>query len=33
MTVDAIGDEAVGFQFNPWMFSGTEALRARSSPR
>ena len=26
MTVDAIGDQAVVVQFNPWMFSGTEAL-------
>jgi hypothetical protein len=26
MTVDAIKDEAVVVQFNPWMFSGTEAL-------
>jgi hypothetical protein len=26
MTVDAIGDEAIVVQFNPWMFSGTEAL-------
>ena len=26
MTVDALGDQAVVVQFNPWMFSGTEAL-------
>jgi hypothetical protein len=26
MTVDALKDEAVVVQFNPWMFSGTEAL-------
>jgi len=26
MTVDAIGDQAVVVEFNPWMFSGTEAL-------
>jgi hypothetical protein len=26
MTVDAIGDEAIVVHFNPWMFSGTEAL-------
>ena len=26
MTVDALGDEAIVIQFNPWMFSGTEAL-------
>jgi predicted KAP-like P-loop ATPase len=26
MTVDAIGDEAIVIHFNPWMFSGTEAL-------
>jgi hypothetical protein len=26
MTVDALGDDAVVVQFNPWMFSGTEAL-------
>jgi len=26
MTVDAIGDDAVVVHFNPWMFSGTEAL-------
>jgi predicted KAP-like P-loop ATPase len=26
MTVDALGDEAIVVQFNPWMFSGTEAF-------
>jgi KAP family P-loop domain len=26
MTMDAIGDQAIVVQFNPWMFSGTEAL-------
>jgi len=26
MTVDAIGEKAIVVQFNPWMFSGTEAL-------
>ena len=26
MTVDAIGDTAIVVHFNPWMFSGTEAL-------
>lgn len=26
MTVDALGDEAIVVHFNPWMFSGTEAL-------
>jgi predicted KAP-like P-loop ATPase len=26
MTADAIGDDAIVVQFNPWMFSGTEAL-------
>lgn len=26
MTADAIGDGAIVVQFNPWMFSGTEAL-------
>ncbi|HVA73061.1 MAG TPA: P-loop NTPase fold protein [Acidimicrobiales bacterium] len=26
MTVDALGDQAIVVQFNPWMFSGTEAL-------
>ena len=26
MTVDAISEKAVVVQFNPWMFSGTEAL-------
>jgi hypothetical protein len=26
MTVDALGDRAVVVQFNPWLFSGTEAL-------
>ena len=26
MTVDAIGDQAIVIQFNPWMFSGTETL-------
>jgi hypothetical protein len=26
MTVDAIGDTATAVHFNPWMFSGTEAL-------
>lgn len=28
MTIDALGDEAFVVQFNPWMFSGTEALVA-----
>jgi hypothetical protein len=26
MTIDAIGDRATVLQFNPWMFSGTDAL-------
>jgi hypothetical protein len=26
MAVDALGDKAIVVQFNPWMFSGTEAL-------
>lgn len=26
MTVDALGDRALVVQFNPWLFSGTEAL-------
>jgi hypothetical protein len=26
MTVDALGDQAIVVHFNPWMFSGTEAL-------
>ena len=26
MTVDALGDDAIVVEFNPWMFSGTEAL-------
>lgn len=26
MTVDGLGDQAIVVQFNPWMFSGTEAL-------
>jgi len=26
MTVDALGSQAIVVQFNPWMFSGTEAL-------
>lgn len=26
MTVDALGDRAIVVHFNPWMFSGTEAL-------
>jgi hypothetical protein len=26
MTVDALGDQATVIHFNPWMFSGTEAL-------
>jgi predicted KAP-like P-loop ATPase len=26
LTVDALGDEAIVVHFNPWMFSGTEAL-------
>jgi predicted KAP-like P-loop ATPase len=26
MTADALGDKAIIVHFNPWMFSGTEAL-------
>ncbi|MGH8994438.1 MAG: KAP family P-loop NTPase fold protein [Acidimicrobiales bacterium] len=26
MTAEAVGDDAIVIQFNPWMFSGTEAL-------
>jgi predicted KAP-like P-loop ATPase len=26
MTAEAVGDEAIVIQFNPWMFSGTDAL-------
>jgi hypothetical protein len=29
MAVEALGDEAIVVEFNPWMFSGTEALVSR----
>jgi predicted KAP-like P-loop ATPase len=30
MAVDALGEDALVIHFNPWMFSGTEALVAEA---